>query len=179
MTDKICSRCGQSKSLNRFVIDKRRGIRGTCKDCHNKAMREYISLPEIKQKRSEYYKEYTKKNHDLVLERNKRRRFEKRAMCLIAKARIRARNKNIPFDLDKHIDEIQSRIDAGKCEVIGIDFNLENGKASFDSPSIDRIDSSKGYTIDNIRIVCWLFNTCCHDWGEDILKRVMTKWLNG
>jgi len=46
----------------------------------------------------------------------------------------------------------------GKCPVFG--FNLEFNDAGFreTSPSIDRIDSDKGYTKDNIQIISWKAN---------------------
>jgi hypothetical protein len=34
-------------------------------------------------------------------------------------------------------------------------------------PSIDRIDSSKGYTPDNCRVVLWIINQAKNDISED------------
>jgi len=49
-------------------------------------------------------------------------------------------------------------------------------------PSLDRIDSQKGYTRENTRIVCCMVNTAMSEWGEEYLhilvnamkKRVVT-----
>lgn len=46
----------------------------------------------------------------------------------------------------------------GKCELSRLEFVLQTGKLSALSPSIDRIDSAKGYTPDNCRIICWALN---------------------
>jgi hypothetical protein len=80
-------------------------------------------------------------------------------------ARFRAHKKRLAFDLDEHLEELQGRIDAGLCEMSGFPFNLDGGR-TWDSPSFDRINPTKGYTIDNIRVVCHAVNGAMGDWGE-------------
>lgn len=89
-------------------------------------------------------------------------------------AKIRADEKGLPFALDRAA--IAVRISAGRCEVTGIpfDFSLRKERAQHVSPfapSIDRIDPSKGYTMDNIQIVAMAYNmakgTGTH---EDVVK---------
>lgn len=64
------------------------------------------------------------------------------------------------------IEWIKGKLLAGVCEVTGIAFEFErNGNPFF--PSIDRIDSSKGYTPDNCRVVLWIINTAKHTLAED------------
>ena len=36
-------------------------------------------------------------------------------------------------------------------------------------PSIDRINATKGYTKDNVRIVCLAANVAMMQWGENVL----------
>ena len=38
--------------------------------------------------------------------------------------------------------------------------------------SLDRIDSSKGYTVENCRLVCTAVNLAMNEWGEDVLERI-------
>lgn len=45
-----------------------------------------------------------------------------------------------------------------KCAITGIEFIYDIPRGPF-KPSIDRIDSTKGYTLDNIQIVCWIYNS--------------------
>ena len=97
-------------------------------------------------------------------------------MCLVATIKHRAKKRKLEFDLDQHISEIQSRIDLGVCEITGSPFDLSPGR-KYNSPSIDRIDSNRGYTYDNIRVVLNLVNAALGDWGEHILRSVMSKWL--
>lgn len=101
--------------------------------------------------------------------------MEKRATLLVSNARIRARKRKMPFDLDQHIDDIQARIDRGVCEVTGFPFNLKDG-LTFDSPSLDRIDSKQGYLIENIRVVLHCMNSAMGSWGEEKLWEVMLVW---
>ena len=61
---------------------------------------------------------------------------------------------------------------AGKCEMSGIPFS-EKGTEWFRnpwSPSLDRIDSKKGYTPDNVRIVLCAVNAAMNEWGEDVFR---------
>jgi hypothetical protein len=46
----------------------------------------------------------------------------------------------------------------GLCPIFGV--KLEFNEAGFrdSSPSIDRIDSTKGYTVDNIQVISWKAN---------------------
>jgi hypothetical protein len=105
------------------------------------------------------------------------RRRNKRAWLLVDAARRRARIGGLSFDLDEHRQELQERIDAGFCEVTGIPFNLDGGR-TYDSPSLDRINPRRGYTYDNVRMVCDLMNRAMSDWGEEPVRIVMSKWLS-
>jgi hypothetical protein len=71
--------------------------------------------------------------------------------------------------------DIQRRIDAGACEITGTSFDLSAGK-KFNSPSIDRIDPSRGYEPDNIRIVCFAMNAAMGEWGEEPVWRMFKNW---
>lgn len=80
----------------------------------------------------------------------------------VSSARQRAKNKKLDFDID--IDFIQSlwNYQEGKCALTGKPMTYrgkKNSQESFDSFSIDRIDSSKGYVKDNIQLVRWGVNS--------------------
>ena len=62
--------------------------------------------------------------------------------------KIRANKKNLKFDLTK-----EDIIIPNKCPVFGINLHLTKKNNWINSPSIDRIDSKKGYTKDNIIVV--------------------------
>jgi PAS domain-containing protein len=136
----------------------------------------YSSKPGVKEKRNAKTAEWAANNKDRIQANGQRRRAEKRAACMIATIKNRAVKRNLEFDLDKHINEIQDRINKGFCELTGYPFTKELGRL-FDTPSIDRIDPAKGYVYDNIRIVLNLINASLGDWGEEKVKDVMRHWL--
>mgnify|MGYP001600285305 CR=1 FL=1 len=73
--------------------------------------------------------------------------------------RARAKKKGLGFDLDPSWLLTRLKATGGKCEQTGIKLSPpNNGPLSPWSTSLDRIDSSKGYTKDNVQIVCWSYN---------------------
>lgn len=93
-------------------------------------------------------------------------------------ARTRARTRGLPFDLtvDWALDQAKSQ--GFKCSLTGIPFytiSAATSKVSPYIPSLDRVDCAKGYTQDNVRIVCWAVNAMLLDWGEDIFAQVASR----
>jgi len=65
----------------------------------------------------------------------------------------------------------------GRCAVSGIEFHLDEIKAGHKrtrafAPSLDRIDNSKGYTRDNVRLVCRIANFAMNIWGDQALIKL-------
>jgi hypothetical protein len=64
------------------------------------------------------------------------------------------------------------------CLLSGVPFSLEalgHGAAPRPyAPSIDRIDARRGYTADNIRIICWAANLLLGTWGDQPAMKVAT-----
>lgn len=75
--------------------------------------------------------------------------------ALLRRAEARAEKKGWKFDLDEAW--VQEHMASGKCEVTGICFGIGGSKSPW-QPSIDRIDSDKGYTKDNCQMVVWIYN---------------------
>ena len=73
---------------------------------------------------------------------------------------------------------ILEKILNGKCEVTGIKFDFgKRNKGAFQHarnpwvPSLDRIDSSKPYTKDNVQMVIYMYNACKSKFShEDVVK---------
>ncbi len=65
-----------------------------------------------------------------------------------------------------------------RCLLSGVPFSLEvlgHGAAPRPyAPSIDRIDARRGYTADNIRIICWAANLLLGTWGDEPVMKVAT-----
>ena len=63
----------------------------------------------------------------------------------------------------------------GRCEVSGIALSFEKigpAKAAPFQPSIDRIDSAKGYNAANCRVVALAVNLAMREWGEEVVKKI-------
>mgnify|MGYP000437988461 CR=1 FL=1 len=87
-------------------------------------------------------------------EYQKKRRIMKWPLVKLGELRHRARAKGIPFDLDTG-DLILPAV----CPVFGTPLKLGEGKMTNDSPSVDRIDNSKGYVKGNVVVVSNRANT--------------------
>lgn len=77
----------------------------------------------------------------------------------ISDAKYRAKKKQLEFNLTP--EWYINKIETGICEATGLSFTNygEDGRARGPfGPSIDRIDPTKGYTTDNSRIVCNIYN---------------------
>ena len=145
---KKCCACGENKQLFEFSKNKaaKDGLQYRCKPCD-----------------IAYQTAYRSKNKEHVLERDKkhktklRNNFEYRLKMLLNASKQRAALKNREHTITlEDIKEIYPP--DNKCPVFG--FVLEFNSAGFrdTSPSIDRIDSTKGYTRDNIQIISWKAN---------------------
>lgn len=75
---------------------------------------------------------------------------------LVEVAKVRARQKNIPFDLT--LDWAKERW-TGRCELTDIPFVLGVKIRGPFSPSIDQIKPNCGYTKDNSRFIIWAINS--------------------
>lgn len=59
------------------------------------------------------------------------------------------------------------------CPLLGIKLVCSNAKTSPNSPSLDRIDSSKGYTKDNIMVISHRANTIKNNATLNELKTIV------
>jgi len=86
---------------------------------------------------------------------------------MLSQAKDRARSSEMDFDLD--IGWLNRRAEV--CQTTGIDFEYNLTPKHAFAPSIDRINSSKGYTKDNCRLVIWVFNVGRNRFSdEDVYK---------
>ena len=87
---------------------------------------------------------------------------------MITYTKYRAKQKGWDFDLDK--EWVEERLANGLCEVSNIPFEVTAHSPW--RPSIDRKDSSKGYTRDNCRLVVWQFNLAKGDKDDEVVLRL-------
>lgn len=84
---------------------------------------------------------------------------------MIQNAKKRAKKKCIKFDLTRDFILSLNSEQNGKCAITGIKLNwngqdraIKKGLSPFNRASLDRIDSSKGYTEDNVQLVADFVN---------------------
>lgn len=94
---------------------------------------------------------------------------------LLASSKSRAKRLLYDFDLTK--EWIEDRLPI--CEISGVTMVPRSGRKGRPgplTPSIDRIDSNRGYTKDNCRIICFSLNTAFQDWGSDAFEPIVLAW---
>ncbi len=102
--------------------------------------------------------------------------IDKLVRAALSRARQRARRDDIKFDLTTEDLNVLWEACEGRCAVSGLPFSLDTFsdalvKLPF-APSIDRINSSKGYTLKNTRLVCTAANFAMNQWGVEVLRRL-------
>ena len=94
-----------------------------------------------------------------------------RAESLTNAAKMRATKRGLEFSITAKW--VEKRIAAGFCEATGIPFVLEPSAETRRhpfAPSLDRTDSTKGYTKDNVKIVSVIYNIAKADFSPEHLE---------
>jgi len=90
------------------------------------------------------------------------------------RAKQRCKMNGLDFNLD--FDDI---IIPEKCPILGITMNVNSGRSGAyrNSPSLDRIDNSKGYIKGNVWVISQLANAMKHAASIEDLKS-FANWIN-
>jgi hypothetical protein len=88
-----------------------------------------------------------------------------------ASAKNRAKNRSLEFDLT-----LEDIIIPEYCPVLGIKLDLQASKMQNNSPSLDRVDNSRGYTADNIAVISNRANRLKCDATAEELQKVVD-WM--
>jgi hypothetical protein len=109
-------------------------------------------------------------NPDRIRKKSVIRRSQKLpiAQVLFNNAKMRAKSRDLPFDLS-----VSDIVVPEFCPVLGVKLEVAVGHAKANSPSIDRIDPSKGYTRDNICVISYKANTIKNDATLEQLREVV------
>jgi len=180
MAKKVCKKCGKEYDLEKFIPHKqcKDGYSGTCKDCANNYHREW------KHKNKERLAPIRRRQYAQTkgVEVGKRRELRKkiyplrrRAMVLQKGMSNRANRRNLEFDKNFFaVEYLMGRLRKNpSCECCGRKLDIgfkKDKKFNQSSPSIDRVDSNKGYTKDNVAILCWRCNRIKQDANAQELR---------
>lgn len=145
---KTCNRCKEEKLLSEFSVNSKAKdrLQYRCRACDVKyqAQRRDANKDQF----AEYSREY---------QRGRRQDFDYRLQMLInaskQRAKLNDRKHNINVEDIKAIYPVD-----GCCPIFGLKLEFNGAGFRDSSPSIDRIDSTKGYTRDNIQVISWKAN---------------------
>lgn len=160
MDTKICKTCKTEKPLSEFGLARNpkskygfnyrlnhKCYKPNCKPCEAAYAREW-------RKRNRNYKGSGKISKYSIEER-------KILSCISSKiigckSNAKKRDKNIEFTIDREQIFGLYKKQKGLCALSGMELSIEPG--SLWGLSIDKIDPSKGYTLDNVQLLCWAVN---------------------
>ena len=98
---------------------------------------------------------------------------------MVRKARDRANNSNSPKEFNITVGDVLNVWPKdNKCPIFGVILQKGNKMTLPNSPSLDRIDSNKGYTPGNIAILSYKANALKNDGTWQELKRIVD-YING
>lgn len=86
---------------------------------------------------------------------------------MLVYARAHAQNKGLDIDIT-----VENITIPAKCPVLGIPLFFTEGKRTRNTPTLDRIDNSKGYTRGNVVVVSWRANDLKKDATLQELQRI-------
>lgn len=166
-----CRRCGESR-LD-YLVKKKEGHRRICKPCHNKSEKERRNRkeqenPALKDKRQSYAREaYKQRRKQIEEDPDARIRF----WAAQWRSTPRQGRDRSQVTQDKLVELTYEGLK--KFPYMRV---LEKDKM-YITASVDRIDSSKGYTDDNIQVIPYWLNSAKMNMEEEELLIYMKHFL--
>lgn len=177
---KRCISCNIDKPLTDWYLRKSGTALGRkCKECKRKDQREKSMIPEKRARRLVKQKAYMSENREkfkeYLVEYSKTKKG--RAKQLLASAK--KRGKTMGIDIDEAF--VLELLDSENCSVTNIPFQyhqIDGLSRNPFSPSLDRIDSSRGYFKDNVRLVIWQYNLMKGEITDEQLYSICKEVVN-
>lgn len=126
---KFCRKCNVALDNNNTYASRIKGKSNICKECNKKEV--------------------------AIVRQSNMRNWLSRALLRAKHSTKERNNKGKDHIFNLTIDELLTLLEKqqGKCAISGIELaHLHN---DWKSASIDRIDNKVGYTVDNVRLVCY------------------------
>jgi hypothetical protein len=150
---KQCSKCKETKDLSQFDKNttKKDGVQSFCSQCMK------------------------------IYEAERRKTPRGRAFCLMSDAK-KADARKQKFEINISADWIEEKLKKGTCELTGLPFDFSPSKNTYlnkYAPSLDRIDSDKGYTKDNVRVVLCAVNIALGQFTDEEMLPILKAMITG
>lgn len=173
---KLCSSCKASLPLTAYHKDRTTstGYRALCKTC-------------AKQKRKPVTKEQSQAHHQRYKAKRNRQSAEYahslhgRFTMMFLQAKKRSVKRGLECSISVEWLKSKWNEQGGKCLLTGIPFDLappdEGDHFNPHSPSVDRVDSTLGYTPGNTRLILTAMNIALGTWGEEHFNKMSRAYL--
>lgn len=171
---KVCNVCKEEKDFEEFPkrSDRKSGCYGYCKICYNarKKRERAAKASEYRETRIAWIESNRDKcreadrkwyynNQQKSIDNKKRWSDANPKKRLVKNAKYRAKELGIEFNIT-----CKDIIISSSCPVLGISLNTTpNMQTRDNSPSIDRIDNSKGYIKGNVAVISYRANRLKRD----------------
>lgn len=168
MDKKLCRFCNTERSAAEFYTSKNLARRGICRSCHRarNAAHDHENRDAAHQRHDRWFKKRVKKGRPVVLS-TERANVRK----LLTGARKRAEKNGLEFDLRPEDVVIPER-----CPVFDILLSPGKGSAHDASPTLDRIDPTRGYVRGNVAVISNKANRMKQDNTIETLDRIRA-WM--
>lgn len=150
-----CAKCEQWKPFDEFHKGQQK-----CKQCvsyYNKHVRN-----------SSFNQEYWKINRTKI-----RKDVKKRIGLLVNQIKYRCMKKGYEFNITVEFVHCLYLLQNGNCLQTGIKLEFNDIGRDMRSISIDRKNSMKGYTFDNVQLVCLFYNIAKNTLTDDEVWQMM------
>lgn len=129
-----------------------------------------------------YSPEAWKNNTENGLKRQKIYHISTKGRSFYLYNSAKKRSKKFNLEINITANWIDQKLIKGFCELTGLPFDFKSSEKYFInpySPSIDRINSEKGYTKDNVRIVLSSVNAALGEHGEEQMLPILKAMVIG
>lgn len=123
-------------------------------------------------KTAEYYAKPGRKEQYRDHTRDWRARNPEKTLFTKMRARAKAYGRECSITLEQFLVLFEPMT----CSVTGMPLSWTSGERSPWAPSVDRIDSSLGYTLANTRVVSVMYNLAKSEWTDADVEE-MARWL--
>lgn len=155
---KRCTKCRKDLPIEMFRKDVRRprdGRKNRCRACASAAWRlRYLSDETFREQVRKESKRRQQVAFDYYKGKCKEYRLRDPIRHMLYDAKRHSKDVGREFAIDKPFVECLLRTQQGRCALTRVEFE-ETGQFRM---SVDRIDSSRGYTPDNVHLVLWVIN---------------------